>query len=96
MPFGVAALDHEVGHDPVERQAVVEAVAGLDHEVVDRVRGERGVEVGDDLPLVGVEGDRVDRRLVRLDRRRLCHRAILSGRLDGPPTVGPGVTVAGP
>src|SRR5690606_31100061 len=36
----VAALDDEAGHDAVEGEAVVEASAGLDDEVVDGLVGE--------------------------------------------------------
>ncbi len=41
----------------MEREAVVEALAGLHDEVVDGVRRQAGVEEGDDVALVGGEGD---------------------------------------
>ena len=41
----------------MEREAVVEAVAGLHDEVVDGAGRERRVEDGDDVALVGGEGD---------------------------------------
>ena len=50
------ALDHEVGDDPVEDQAVVEAVGGELAEVLDRLRGVVVVELDDDRPGAGVEG----------------------------------------
>ena len=39
--LGVAALDDEAGHDAVEGQPVVEALAGEEDEVVDRRRAPR-------------------------------------------------------
>ena len=61
-----AALDHEVGDDAVERQAVVEALAGEADEVVHRVRRELRVEVGDDRAAVGVDRGAVDLAAVDL------------------------------
>jgi hypothetical protein len=76
--LGIAALDDEAGHDPVEGQAVVEAVAGVHHEVVDRVRRQLGIELEDDVAAVGGDGDLVDQVLVDLERRGRGH----------PPTLG--------
>src|SRR3989440_9303129 len=39
VALGVAALNHEVGLDPVKLEAVVELVAGQEDEVVDGIRG---------------------------------------------------------
>ena len=48
----VAALDHEAGHNTVEREAVVEALLGKVAEVGDRDRGGVGVERHLDGPIV--------------------------------------------
>jgi hypothetical protein len=53
----IATLNHEVGDDAMERDAVVEALAGERHEVRDRLRG------------VGVEQLDGDRAAVRMQRR---------------------------
>src|SRR3546814_2193124 len=55
--LGVAALDDEAGDHAVEGELVVEAVAGVDHEVVDRVRRQARIEPHDDVALVGGDGD---------------------------------------
>src|SRR5437588_652700 len=68
----VAALDHEVGNDPVEREAVVEVVAGQEDEVVDRLRC-----------LLGVQGDRDRATLGRLHRRRVGLRGVDAHRWCG-------------
>src|SRR5690606_5338922 len=54
-PPGTAALDHEVRNDPVEVQAVVEALPGQVHEAGDGHRGLVGEELDGDLATVGVE-----------------------------------------
>src|SRR4051812_14892048 len=61
-PRRVAALDHEVGNDAVEDQAVVEAVARELDEVLDGLRS-----------LVRVELD-LDRAMVRM--QRCVHRSV--------------------
>ena len=52
--LGVAALDHEPGHDPVEREPVVVALAGERDEVVDALRRHLRIEVHHDRAPVGV------------------------------------------
>src|SRR5690606_40097044 len=47
--LGVAALDHEVRDDAVEHGAVVEALAGEEHERLDRLRVVGGGELDDDV-----------------------------------------------
>src|SRR5262249_35970435 len=46
----VAALDHEAGSDPVEVEAVVEALFGEEDERVDGLRGAFGVEGDSEVP----------------------------------------------
>ena len=57
--LAVAGLDHEVRHDPVEDDVVVEAARGERHEVADRDRREVGLERELDRALGGL--DRHDR-----------------------------------
>src|SRR5581483_5860545 len=71
----VAALDHEVGDDAVEDDAVVEAVARELREVLDRLRR-----------VVGIELD-ADRAVVRM-QRRLAHARSLSASGSIAPAVG--------
>ena len=86
MPVGVAALDHEVGDDAVELDAVVEAVAGQEDEVVDGVRRVLGEEIDDDRPARGLERRgvfvcRVDRhgrgRVILFAHHLQCRRATI-------------------
>src|SRR5918995_628417 len=72
-PLGITALDHELGHDPVERKVVVEALAGERHEVVDGVGSQLGIEVHDDVALVGGDRDLVGGVVVDLVRRGSRH-----------------------
>ena len=58
--LGAAALDHELGHDAVEREAVVVAVAREADEVVDGVRRELRVEIHHDRAAVGRDRGAVD------------------------------------
>ena len=60
-PLRIATLDHEVRHDAMERQAVIELVARERHEVVDALRRQLGLQAQDDVSL-----GRGDRRLVEL------------------------------
>src|SRR3546814_2278128 len=54
--LGVAALDDEAGDHAVEGEPVVEAVAGVAHDVVDLVRRQARSEPHDDVALVGGDG----------------------------------------
>ena len=54
--FRAAALDHEIGDDPVEVQAVVEAALGQVDEIGDGQRGLVGVQLDLDGAAGGVEG----------------------------------------
>src|SRR5262249_48504542 len=71
--FRTSTLDHEVGHDAVEREAVVVALMGQCDEVVDRVRRERGIEVHDDRTAVGRDGHPVRLGPVDLEIGGLGH-----------------------
>src|SRR6478672_4442715 len=77
--FGAAALDHELRHHPVEREAVVVPLAREPHEVVHRVRRELRVEVHHDRTAVGGDGRAVDLRSVDLVLRRFAHGIPLRG-----------------
>ena len=55
----VAGLDHEVVDHAMELHAVVEALSGEKHEVVDRLRRVLGIEL------------ELDRAAIRLDRHRV-------------------------
>ena len=58
VAVGTAALDHEAGDDPVEDQAVIEALIGQRDEVVDRVGGFLGVQLaGHDAAVLHGDGD---------------------------------------
>ena len=75
-PSRVAALDHEVRHDAVPREPVVEALTGEEHEVVDALRRGLGVEGDSERAARGHERRGV--RLCRIDRHRRRTRVLLA------------------
>src|SRR5262249_3607210 len=70
-------LNDEVGHDPMERQAVVVPLPGKPDEVVDRVRGELRVEIHDDGTAIRRDGRAVHLLVVDL-RFGLCGHGLSS------------------
>src|SRR5262245_31235388 len=56
VPLGIAALNHEAAHDPMERQAVVVPVLGEQPEVLDRFRRIVRKELNVDVAVIGFDG----------------------------------------